>query len=369
MNTEAEPTTEVEPTKPKKKRLRRTDGEGLITTQSLWQTFQRCEKRAEWQYIHRLRPKKIPEPLEFGTLFHQCMEIWYGRHQLPEAFRAPEMIFGIIQKTIDDYYPRWSEAVEPETGIIKKDDAESFRHLRSRLLMTAMIHAYIRKYPEEPWRILAIEKEFRVPIRNPETNKSSPYDLVGKIDLLVFDKETEELVIVDHKTAKTIDSNYILGLELDLQVHLYAIHAAKYLKIKHPIKSVKYNVVKKCQLQGRSGETAEELQDRMHEWYMDDESFFRHEGIPMDEEKCLRFERELWERSRYWYRKTQGQEEFLRNTTACFNPMAKCPYVELCKTGTTMDEVQLVVQDQFIVADEAHPELTDEMLDPDLVTK
>ena len=363
-------TTTDAPAKPaskprKKMRTRKPGSDGLVTTQSLWGTFMRCEKRAEWGYVHKLRPIKTPEPLEFGTLFHNCMEIWYGRHMLPPAMRENTgLIMSIIQETIDTFYPRWPDAVDAE-GVIIQDDAEALRHLRSKLLMTAMLRGYTKKYPSEAWKLLAIETEFRVPIRNPMTNHRTLYDLKGKIDLLV--EENGELVLVDHKTAKFIDSNYILGLELDLQVHLYAIHVAKHLNLDRPISSVRYNVIKKCQLKGTKGEKADDLLARMETWYEDDEAYFRHDGIPMDERKCALFEKELWHRSRVWDKKVTGVEPFLRNTTACFNPKAMCPYTELCKTGSTLDEVQLVVQDQFVVAGDAHPELSDDMLDPNLV--
>lgn len=76
---------------------------------------------------------------------------------------------------------------------------------------------YIRNAEDEPWVILATETAFNVQV--------GPANLVGVLDLVA--QTPDGLIIVDHKTTRSVGSNYFLNADRDAQVFAYFYAAAK----------------------------------------------------------------------------------------------------------------------------------------------
>jgi len=96
------------------------------------------------------------------------------------------------------------------------------------------------------WTVLDVEREFAVPIVNPETGaKSRSFYLRGKIDMLASDP-AGKICLVEHKTASQIDGNYIEKLPMDFQIALYTDAVERDPKISvNKIDRVNYNVAAK----------------------------------------------------------------------------------------------------------------------------
>lgn len=77
----------------------------------------------------------------------------------------------------------------------------------------------------EPYDVLSVEKEFTFSLLNPETKSASRTFLeAGKIDAILKDKKTGELVVLEHKTTQdAIDpaSDYWGRLSMDNQLSKY----------------------------------------------------------------------------------------------------------------------------------------------------
>lgn len=133
--------------------------------------YNQCSR--QWIYAHLLdlRPVKISDALAYGTYGHEILEKYYTA----------------VLNDAD-----FTEA----TG-------EAFKHLKSldldvkmeMVLQTHMLKYFV-KYINPPWRLVAVEKAFKVDIPN------KPYGYGCKLDLVVEITEGRyrgKLAIIDHK--------------------------------------------------------------------------------------------------------------------------------------------------------------------------
>ena len=105
-------------------------------------------------------------------------------------------------------------------------------------------------------------RHFEGPIINPATGAASrSFVLAGKVDGIV--RIGDDHYILEHKTAATIDADYLERLWTDFQIAIYSQYVEQALGI--PITGVIYNVLAKARLQQGKGETEEEYQARRAE--------------------------------------------------------------------------------------------------------
>lgn len=105
----------------------------------------------------------------------------------------------------------------------------------------------------ERWEVLGVETEFVGPLINPATGaESRTWRLGGKLDVLVRERATGRVYIIEHKTSSedvTPGSDYWVRLTLDSQVSNY-LTGARWLAARHgfdasAIAGVIYDVVAK----------------------------------------------------------------------------------------------------------------------------
>src|ERR1039458_1994258 len=115
----------------------------LISTYSMWSLFRNCRKAVDWHYIQHLIGLERDGNLHFGSLIHQCLELW---HQCRDLGRVLDLIGTLCPARLYDEGQRrdWHNA-------------------------TAMMKAYAVWYAAEEFEIVALEKTFQGPIVNPET--------------------------------------------------------------------------------------------------------------------------------------------------------------------------------------------------------
>lgn len=152
-----------------------------------------CQRRHKYRYIDGYAPLDDVAPLRFGTMFHLALAAWWDH--MPE-FRL-EFALAEIPATADPY-----EAA----------------------MARALITGYDARWADQAYEVLATEREFRVPLINPETDaKSRTWDLGGKLDVIARDSSGDTL-IVEHKTTSeeiAPGSEYWKRLKLDGQVSIY----------------------------------------------------------------------------------------------------------------------------------------------------
>lgn len=304
--------------------------EKMTTTYSMWNAFRNCRKLCEYRYFKNIVPISKPDALSFGSLIHECLDLWY----------SGVSIQGVLT-TIDEAFPdrQWDDK---QMGPWHK--------------ATAMMRGYAERYPSEDWSVVATEKEFTGPIVNPRSRYASRVlELSGKVDGIV--KVDGELFLLEHKTASAITSGYLEALWTDFQITLYTW----YLRQEgYPIRGIVYNILGKTSLKQRGGETEEEFESRRADLLAksktgkssakqkiaeSDEEFqerllqkyrepgmFHRETLYLPDERITEIQSELWELSRALLA-ARRENLWYRNTSYCFRYNRPCSYYPLCQSG------------------------------------
>lgn len=310
-----------------------TNDKALLTYSAL-NTFRNCPRKYKNRYVDQLRPRERAEALSFGSVIHTSIELWY--RSTNTASRLQDVL-----AYIDDAF---------ENRVVDENLHAQWH------LATAMMRGYADRYAFEEFEIVEIEKEFVGEIRNPDTGRQSQtFRIAGKVDAIV--RSHDGMYLLEHKTASTIDGNYLDKLWTDTQIALYCHYLRE---LGYPIVGVIYNVLLKSRLkQGRgesedeyeirkaelaaknkSGkstakrqvpETGAEFQARLAEWYSRPDSFHR-EFIYLSEDRLSLLQEEVWEITQQ-YLDAKRRGKWLLNTSNCFSYQRPCEYLAFCQSG------------------------------------
>lgn len=167
-----------------------------------------------------------------ARLWHKCPAAYQERYiwkiQKDYAIgKAPATTFGKRQHELLEEYSlgrAGGSIYEPSADPGVEDEAQ------------VMFEAYKAFYPQEPWEVVDVEKLFEVPLPDSE------HTYTGKVDLIVRDKKTATLQIVDHKTEKRGGKSNLPGVwAAKAQVSLY-LWAAQQI-YNEPFGSIVLNVL------------------------------------------------------------------------------------------------------------------------------
>ena len=167
----------------------------ITVTYSELDTFRQCALKHNLSYVQGWRQVAKPgSPLTRGSLYHNVMEVHYTWLK-----RDPEADLREIQAFVRKHLLFNNPVADVD-----------------QVLVDWMYDGYIECYGRDPgWEILEVETAYRTPLGPP----SSPFRLAMKLDLVVRDKMTEQLWLVDHKTAK--DFTRQTEIDIDDQFGLY----------------------------------------------------------------------------------------------------------------------------------------------------
>jgi hypothetical protein len=167
-----------------------------VLTNSELKTLRRCPREHFLAYEQGVRPVDEAEALRFGSLMHRGLEAWWLAVQ-SGADRLDAAMAALVN------------AVDP------------FEEARAR----EMLIGYNARWYDEPLDVIAVEKEFRAPLVNPETGAPSrTFQLGGKLDVIVIDRRDGRVYKVEHKSSSEdigVGSNYWKRLTLDPQISTY----------------------------------------------------------------------------------------------------------------------------------------------------
>ncbi len=328
----------------------------MTTTYSMWSLFRNCRKAFDWRYLQHLAPLERDANLSFGSLVHRGLETWHRDRDLSG-------VLDIVDRALSG-----------------RNQNESER--RDWHLATAMLRGYVARYAEEEFEVVALEKTFEGRIVNPATGADSrSFVLAGKVDGIV--RIGAEHYLLEHKTARTIDSSYLERLWGDFQVTLYSHYVEETLGV--PLAGVIYNVLAKAQLKQGDGETEEEFEARRAELiaksksgkssakrklpesdeefqarlaakYADPEMFHR-ERLFVSRDQIQSLRSELWELTQAFL-EARRRGAYYQNTSFCFNFRRPCTYFALCRSGGSP-----VVIENFYERRPPHEELAPEPAD------
>jgi RecB family exonuclease len=305
-----------------------------LLTYSALNTFRNCPRKYKNRYLDNLRPRERPDALSFGSVIHTAIELWYRTQDAESRLRD-------VLAYIDDAF---------ENRVVDSN------HMVHWHLATAMIRGYAERYATEEFGIVEVEKEFVGEIRNPDTGRQSQtFRIAGKVDGIV--RCHDGLYLLEHKTASTVDANYLDKLWTDTQIALYCYYLRE---LGYRIVGVIYNVLLKSRLKQGKGETQEEyevrhaelaaknksgkstakrqmpeadeeFQARLTEWYSRPEAFHR-EFIYLSEDRLAMLQDEVWEITQQ-YLDARRRGKWLLNTSNCFSYQRPCEYLAYCQSG------------------------------------
>lgn len=169
-----------------------------LLTASRLKDARACARLDSIKYVLGYRPvASDSEALALGTLVHAGLEAWW--------------------KHLD------GEPLAVAIEAIRAAQAEPYAKARAE----AMLAGYHVKWLDvsRGYEVVAVEQEFRAPLINPATGAASrTYQLAGKIDAVVRERDTDRVLLVEHKTSSEdigSGSFYWRRLRMDGQVSLY----------------------------------------------------------------------------------------------------------------------------------------------------
>jgi hypothetical protein len=261
----------------------------------------------------------------------------------------------------------------------------------------ALLLGYDARWANEPYEVLRVQPTFRMPLYNPKNGrKSTVYELGGKLDVLVRDIRTREIVIIETKTTSdkiNPESTYWHTVSvLDPQISMYYSGARAVLKAmglkEDPARAI-YDVIHKPQLrplkatpfdkreyrkrdgklkanQRENDETPDEYEDRLLEdifgqpigtipLVVDVEAadeamqkyFARGDIVRLEREEREHAE-DIWVTSQI-IRENELAERAPRHRGACKRYGGFCPFFAVCGGMARIED--------FILSEEKHSEL------------
>lgn len=200
--------------------------------------FKRCPQAWEWAYRYGLKGKfREADALWFGTGVHEALAQWYKGPGLRRGQHPAK------------YWAKWVGAEIAEIRTAISGDYNEDVWVDAKELGVAMLEGYVERYgKDETWDVIAPEESFQIDI--PYRNKAGVMAIyAGTFDLVYRDRETGEILLGEHKTAKTISTRH---LSLDDQAGAYWAVASKVLQHRGVLKKgetiggITYNFLRKA---------------------------------------------------------------------------------------------------------------------------
>jgi hypothetical protein len=154
-------------------------------------TFLVCRKKYYWRMVRGLVGKRPPLAAEFGRCIHKALDVWYKTHD-----------------------KKASKEAFSSTFVESQDDDK-----RTQAVGAKLLDLYFEKYENEPFKVIASELEFNVPLLG-------NISLIGRIDKII-DWEGA-IYVMDHKTTSRLGYEFFYKIKPNMQFDGY-IYAARKL--------------------------------------------------------------------------------------------------------------------------------------------
>lgn len=344
--------------------MRPDDAAIRVYSHSQLQTYQNCPRSYEWKYLEGLKTEST-NAMNAGSVIHATLEAWYSEYTQPGTRSINTLFAAIRRKMQEQGVPL---VIDPQTGVVLNYDTLTREDQVSYMQYMATARAYIDRYKsiDCAWEVIATECDIYAPIVNPNTGgRVHNARILGRIDMVIRDRETDEYWIVEHKTKASIDGDYLASLAMQRQPQIYAMLAGYLLNV--PISGVIYNVICRPGISPKAGETDDEYQirlaeltaasktgkpstakqriaetpesylTRLAEWFADPDKIRLHrEAIYYNETDLRNQQRELFELVQM-VGMNRSRGLWPKNTSQCY-PFAgsNCPYVGLCAASNPL---------------------------------
>lgn len=199
--------------------------------------FKRCPKMWFWKWRMGLVPKeKSFGALDLGTWIHDAFAHWYSKSGKRRTMAGLVWCFDHFALKALDSAP----ANTPQHVLDKAHELYT--------LGRAMLTAYAEQYQgDKDWEIIGAEIPLEIEITDQYGQSVGTYRM--KLDLVIRDRTTGKIWIIEHKTAKAIRVEH---LSIDGQARPYgalaelAMKRAGILKPKETVEGILYNFLRKA---------------------------------------------------------------------------------------------------------------------------
>jgi hypothetical protein len=301
---------------------------GKDLTNSARSTFMNCRRKYQYSYVLGLAPRKPSIPFLVGGLYHDALDRAYTS--------------GAID--IDEEQIIARKACEKASKAQGLTGEESDKIWVQSTIVVGLLKGYEKQWFKQDikrWEVIQAEGAFDVAM-------PGGWRYRGKTDLVVRDKKTKRVKLVEHKTTSRLDAGYVAKLPLDNQILGY-IWAKNQEKL--GIKEVVYNVARKPGIRLKQNESLDQFAKRIiDEYSLNTAAYYYRETLTFDPKDVDRFKDELF-RFMEEVDRAQTQGYYSQNTTQC-TVMGVCPFMKLCLEGVNDDALAL-----YRIKERAHEEL------------
>lgn len=311
-----------------------------LITNSMLGTGKLCMRKLFYNHRMRLTPKVRSVPLRRGDATHVALEGFY-KDKITDAKELSKRAIERYREGLDFAAPYMSETDQQR---MSKEEA----------IVAGLPYGYVDVYNDDhdKWEIIACEAQVRTRIPHPDVpDLFSPWDYGAVLDLVVRERDTQDYVLVEHKTTSKLDSVYLRKLEIDPQLSGYWLSAHAY---RWPIKKVIYNVIRMPTIRQRQTETRTQFIRRLQEEFVasPDKYFYRHE-VTRTREQLEQFLRGVWEWATYLeYMWDRPMDSWLRSDPqACTMYNRMCEFLGPCAHG--LDGPHML---EYVTRTQQHPE-------------
>lgn len=183
----------------------------VVVSYSELSTYRSCPLKHMLSYKERWsKPPEEGSALSKGTLWHEVMEIHYGAlKNIQDGVWGEKQGLDHASRNIAELL--WDQ----RTG--EQSELQS--------LVWWMYEGYLDKYDtDEHWEILAVEQKFQARLHGPDG--ASPYILKGKLDLVVRDRKTRKIWVVDHKSGSNLPNEEDLDMNDQFALYIWLLNQA-----------------------------------------------------------------------------------------------------------------------------------------------
>jgi len=295
-----------------------------VLTSSSLSKFRTCPRLYFYEFELKRLPVSEGTARGFGKLVHRALEAW------------------------------WTGGLEAAVVAMKAETMDE----ETATKVAAILACYTP--PRNLYDVLAVEEPFEVKIESPSAGRAFyGYRLAGKIDLVLKEKATGEVVIVDHKTTVSEIvgfGTYWSALQIDGQMQNYCLArgATKFI----------YDVIRKpgIKLCGKDQKEAAAKGITAGEAYMirvradmdaAPAEFFQwreHQKLDSDIQDARL---DLWQQVEM-FRACETDARFPRNCNSCVGRYGTCAFLDVCSGRASIEDNNL-----FRTKSEQHEELAE----------
>lgn len=209
--------------------IKKAEGRQIVRINfSSLNVVQACMKRAYFNLERGLQSKLESSALTFGKAFHEAMEIWYSS---PHEIRKPE------SGACDDAQALKLSGQNPAPHEKCARCAAVFAFLegtptlgeadgaRDPSIGILILNSYFDHYLSDPFEVFVdasgpfVERDFEYPLGEFAIEGEGVVDIrfFGRIDSVLRNRETSEIVVTDHKTTSALGKDFLNRIKPNFQ--------------------------------------------------------------------------------------------------------------------------------------------------------